>query len=143
MLLGGLLLAALLVLADQQIAALAVTLFALFMGYWTSPLRSGPHTSLSAAREHPGEAVAIVLWAPGNPLSARLQAAIRAPREDVVWVNVYRDAAAQELLNAHGGAVALPLVLIEDEMQERSTPAQLLELQHAVRGRSQGDTAEG
>ena len=143
MLLGGLLLALLLVLADQWIAAIAVTLFALFMGYWTSPLRSGPHTPLSAAQEHPGEAVAIVLWAPGNPLSARLQAAIRAPREDVVWVNVYRDASAQELLDAHGGAEVLPLVLIGDATQARSTPAQLLELQHAARGGGSGGIAGG
>lgn len=143
MLLGGLLLAALLVLAEQWIAAVAVALFALFMGYWTSPLRSGPHTPLSVALEHPGDGVAIVLWVPGNPLSARLQAAIRGPREDVVWVNVYRDEAAQQLLATHGGAEALPLVLVEDEVKANSTAGELLELQHAVRQRHEDRHEDG
>ena len=137
LLVGGLLLTALLFLADQRIAAIAVSLFSLFMAYWTSPLRSGPHTSLMQARTH-GPGTAIVLWAPGNPLSARLQAAIRGPREDVTWVNVYRDPHAQEVLAAHGGTGALPLVLVGDRTMLNATAGDMLDLLESVR-REQAD----
>jgi hypothetical protein len=115
MVLGGALLTVLMVLADQMVAAVAVAVFSLFMAYWTSPLRSGPHTPLAAAqarvRETDGDPVTIVLWAPGNPGSARLQAAIRSPREDLLWVNVFKDPAARELLARYGGESMLPLAL--------------------------------
>ncbi|WP_422116272.1 hypothetical protein [Brachybacterium sp. UNK5269] len=127
-LLGGLVLAALLAAAGQSIAAVAIALFSVFMGYWTSPLRSGPHTSLEAARQRQGPDAAIILWAPGNPLSARLQTAIRGPREDVVWVNVFRDPAAQELLAQHGGPSALPLVLVGPAVRANATAGELLDL---------------
>lgn len=129
------LLAALLILAEQRLAAVAVVLFSVFMAYWTSPLRSGPHTPLDEARQRPGDAVAIILWAPGDPLSARLQAAIRAPREDVAWVNVHLDAQAQEVLDAHGGRSALPLVLVGEETLANASAGELLDLQDAVRQR--------
>lgn len=132
LLLGGLVLMALLQSADQWIAAIAVALFSLFMAYWTSPLRSGPHTPLTEARAR-GRGTAIILWAPGNPLSARLQAAIRGPREDVVWVNVYRDPHAQELVTAHGGTSALPLVLLGDRTMVNATAGAVLDLQEAAR----------
>lgn len=137
---GGLLLMTLLQLADQWIAAIAVALFSLFMAYWTSPLRSGPHTLLAEARTR-GTDTAIILWAPGNPLSARLQAAIRGPREDVVWVNVFRDPHAQELLSAHGGANALPLVLFGEQTIVNATAGTLLDLQEAVRREPEGGDA--
>lgn len=137
---GGLLLATLLLLADQWIAAIAVALFSVFMAYWTSPLRSGPHVPLVEARAQ-GRGTAIILWAPGNPLSARLQAAIRGPREDVAWVNVFRDPHAQELLSAHGGADALPLVLLGDRTILNATAGSLLDLQAAVRREPEGGDA--
>ena len=56
LLVGGALLTLLMVLADQLIAALAVGAFSLFMAYWTSPLRSGPHTPLASAQERVREA---------------------------------------------------------------------------------------
>lgn len=133
---GGLLLAVVLLLAEQRIAAAAVTVFALFMAYWTSPLRSGPHSPLEDALARRGDLVTIVLWAPGNPLSARLQSAIRSPGEELVWVNVHRDPAAQELLAEHGGASALPLVLVGEEVQAAASVAELREMQDRGRGRA-------
>lgn len=135
---GGLLLMTLLQQADQWIAAIAVALFSLFMAYWTSPLRSGPHLPLHQALAK-GAGTTVILWAPGNPLSARLQAVIRSPREDVEWVNVFRDPQAQQLLAEHGGDDALPLVLLGGQTLTNATPGDLLDLQAAVlRGRPEG-----
>ncbi|MGP9537374.1 hypothetical protein ACT3SP_05145 [Brachybacterium sp. AOP43-C2-M15] len=138
LLVGGLLLTALLVLADQYLAAVAVVLFSLFMAYWTSPLRAGPHTPLASALERRGDDMAIVLWAPGNPLSARLQAAIRGPREDLIWVNVYQDPAAQQFLAGHGGDEAIPLVIVGDEVSPAASVVQLLDMQAAGAERAKG-----
>ena len=132
LLVGGLLLTALLFLAGQKIASVAVAIFSVFMAYWTSPLRSGPHIPLTEARTQ-GADTAIILWAPGNPLSARLQAAIRGPREDVAWVNVFRDPHAQEVLASHGGTGALPLVLVGHQTVVNATAGGVLDLQEAVR----------
>lgn len=131
----------LLFLADQLIAAIAVAVFSLFMAYWTSPLRSGPHTPLAQARTG-GAGTAIILWAPGNPLSARLQAAIRGPREGVVWVNVFRDPHAQEVLASHGGTGALPLAMVGDRTMVNATAGEMLDLQESVR-REQGQADDG
>jgi hypothetical protein len=124
MLLGGALAAVLFVLVDQTLAALAIGVFSLFMAYWTSPLRTGPHVPLAEAqaraREASGKHVTIVLWAPGNPASARLQAALRSPREDLAWVNVFKDPAAQELLARYGGERMLPLALQGEDVRGRS-----------------------
>ncbi|WP_394214810.1 hypothetical protein [Brachybacterium vulturis] len=130
---GGLLLAGVLILAEQWIGAVAVALFSVFMAYWTSPLRAGEHTPLAAALERREMGTAIVLWAPGDPRSSRLQVAFRSPREDVVWVNVHRDAQAQQLLAEHGGAEALPLVLVGEAARPRATAGELMELQEAER----------
>lgn len=138
LLVGGLLLTGLLVLADQYIAAIAVVLFSLFMAYWTSPLRAGPHTPLANALERRADDMAIVLWAPGNPLSARLQTAIRSPREDVIWVNVYQDPAAQQFLAGHGGDEAIPLVIVGDEATPAASVVQLLDMQAAGAQRAAG-----
>lgn len=134
---GGLLLTVLMVLAEQWIAAVALALFSMFMAYWTSPLRAGEHTPLATALEGRDPDTAIVLWAPGDPLSNRLQVAFRSPREDLVWVNVHRDAAAQELLSEHGGTASLPLVLVGDSVQRRASAGELLDLQDAERRRGE------
>lgn len=133
LLVGGLLLTVLMVLAEQWIAAVALALFSVFMAYWTSPLRAGEHTPLATARAGRTPGTAIVLWAPGDPLSSRLQVAFRKPREDVVWVNVHRDQHAQELLTAHGGTAALPLALVGDAVLPRASAGELMELQEAER----------
>lgn len=146
LLLGGALLTLLMVLADQLIAAIAVGMFSLFMAYWTSPLRSGPHTPLAEAqaraRGADGKHVTIVLWAPGNPGSARLQAAIRSPREDLAWVNVFKDPAAQELLSRHGGERMLPLALQGEDAAHIDNVTELFAFQdEARRPGSPGDEA--
>ena len=137
LLVGGALLTLLMVLADQLIAALAVGAFSLFMAYWTSPLRSGPHTPLASAqeqaREADGTAPTIVLWAPGNPASARLQAAIRAPREDLIWVNVFKDPAAQQLLGRYGGERMLPLALQGEDAARIDNVSELFAFQDRAR----------
>ncbi|MGP5413675.1 hypothetical protein [Brachybacterium paraconglomeratum] len=137
LLLGGALLTLLMVLADQLIAALAVGAFSLFMAYWTSPLRSGPHTPLASAqeraREADGTAPTIVLWAPGDPASARLQAAIRAPREDLIWVNVFKDPAAQQLLGQYGGERMLPLALLGEDAARIDNVSELFAFQDRAR----------
>src|SRR5699024_4113409 len=114
-----------LLLADQRIGAVALVLFSVFMAYWTSPLRAGDHTPLATAQAQRTVGTAIVLWAPGDPLSSRLQVAFRSPREDVVWVNVHRDAQAQQLLDQHGGTEALPLVLVGETARARATAGEL------------------
>ena len=146
LLVGGALLTLLMVLADQLIAAIAVGMFSLFMAYWTSPLRSGPHTPLAEAqaraRGADGKHVTIVLWAPGNPGSARLQAAIRSPREDLAWVNVFKDPAAQELLSRHGGERMLPLALQGEDAAHIDNVTELFAFQdEARRPGSPGDEA--
>ncbi|WP_138983792.1 hypothetical protein [Brachybacterium paraconglomeratum] len=137
LLVGGALLTLLMVLADQLIAALAVGAFSLFMAYWTSPLRSGPHTPLASAqaqaREADGTAPTIVLWAPGDPASARLQAAIRAPREDLIWVNVFKDPAAQQLLGRYGGERMLPLALQGEDAARIDNVSELFAFQDRAR----------
>ncbi|WP_246958090.1 hypothetical protein [Brachybacterium sp. Marseille-Q7125] len=133
-LLGGAVFCGLLMLVRQEIVALPVALLTLLMVYWTSPLRRGDHTSLAAARERASAVRSgatpptVVLWAPGNPASARLHTAIRGPREDVIWVNVYRDRMAMDLLVEQGGAEALPLALHGDAVHAAVTPGELLEL---------------
>jgi len=138
-LLGGLAVAALLTWVDQLILAVPLALLALLMAYWTSPLRSGPHTSLSEALEQRGDTVAIILWAPGDPLSARMQAAIRGHRPDVLWVNVYQDPDGRQLLNEHGGTDSLPLVIVGRDVARAATVGDLLDLQEAGRKRARGD----
>ena len=137
LLVGGALLTLLMVLADQLIAALAVGAFSLFMAYWTSPLRSGPHTPLASAQERArgadGTAPTIVLWAPGDPASARLQAAIRAPREDLIWVNVFKDPAAQQLLGRYGGERMLPLALQGEDAARIDNVSELFAFQDRAR----------
>ncbi|MCG7308943.1 hypothetical protein Bra3105_09890 [Brachybacterium halotolerans subsp. kimchii] len=124
---GGLAVAALLLLADQEIAAALLVLAAVFMGYWTSPLRAGRHEPFTQALARRDDAHAIILWAPGDPLSARLQTAVRGDREDVAWVNVLRDPCAVEFLEAHGGRGALPLVVVGSTVLRRATASQYLE----------------
>ncbi|OFT60667.1 hypothetical protein HMPREF3159_05580 [Brachybacterium sp. HMSC06H03] len=137
------------VLADQLIAAIAVGAFSLFMAYWTSPLRSGPHTPLADAqapmREADGTAPTIVLWAPGDPASARLQAAIRAPREDLIWVNVFKDPAAQQLLGRYGGERMLPLALQGEDAARIDSVSELFAFQDRTRqdGAPGGATGAG
>ncbi|GAP77937.1 MULTISPECIES: hypothetical protein [Brachybacterium] len=137
LLVGGALLTLLMVLADQLIAALAVGAFSLFMASWTSPLRSGPHTPLASAQERArgadGTAPTIVLWAPGDPASARLQAAIRAPREDLIWVNVFKDPAAQQLLGRYGGERMLPLALQGEDAARIDNVSELFAFQDRAR----------
>lgn len=137
LLVGGALLTLLMVLADQLIAAIAVGAFSLFMAYWTSPLRSGPHIPLASAqervREADGTAPTIVLWAPGDPASARLQAAIRAPREDLIWVNVFKDPAAQQLLGRYGGERMLPLALQGEDAARIDNVSELFAFQDRTR----------
>lgn len=125
LLLGGALLTVLLVLGDQIIGAVAAGVFAVFMAYWTSPLRSGPHTSLASAHAQASPGTTILLWAPGNPASARIQAALRSPREDLVWVNVYRDSEAMAIVEQRGGARQLPLAMLGERIGHVENAADL------------------
>lgn len=135
-LLGGLAAAALLILIDQLILAVPLVLLALLMAYWTSPWRSGPHTPMSEARQQRSDTVAIILWAPSDPLSARMQAAIRGQRSDVLWVNVYQDPDGRQLLEEHGGIESLPLVIVGEDVGRNATVGDLLDLQEAGRRRA-------
>lgn len=149
LLVGGALLTLLMMLADQLIAAIAIGVFSLFMAYWTSPLRSGPHTPLAEAqaraREADATAPTIVLWAPGDPASARLQAAIRAPREDLIWVNVFKDPAAKQLLGRYGGERMLPLALQGEDAARIDSVSELFAFQDRTRqgGAPGGATGAG
>lgn len=138
-LLGGLLATALFALADQLLIAVLFLLFSLFMAYWTSPLRTGPHIPLASALARRGDDVVIILWAPGSTLSARLQTAIRPPREDVAWVNIYQDADAQPFLAEHGGQEAVPLVIVGDKVAPAASVVQVLEMQESGRRRAAGE----
>lgn len=138
-LLGGMAAAALLAWIDQLILAVPLALLTLLMAYWTSPLRSGPHTSLSEALDQRGDTVAIILWAPGDPLSARMQTAIRGQRPDVLWVNVFQDPDGRRLLEDHGGTDSLPLVIVGQDVARAATVGDLLDLQEAGRKRATGD----
>lgn len=149
MLVGGALAALLFVQVEQELAAFAIGAFSLLMAYWTSPLRSGPHTPLADAqarmREADGTAPTIVLWAPGDPASARLQAAIRAPREDLIWVNVFKDPAAQQLLGRYGGERMLPLALQGGDAARIDNVSELFAFQDRTRpaGAPGGATGAG
>lgn len=135
-LLGGLAASAVLALIDQLILAVPLALLTLLMAYWTSPLRSGPHTSMDEALRRRSDQVTIILWAPGNPLSARMQTAIRGAREDMLWVNVYHDPAGMQLLEEHGGVESLPLVIVGEDVGRNATVGDLLDMQEAGRNRA-------
>lgn len=137
-LLGGLAAAVVLAGVDQLILAVPLALLTVLMTYWTSPLRSGPHTPLSEALGRRSDTVAIILWAPGNPLSARMQTAIRGQRPDVLWVNVYQDPDGRQLLAEHGGVESLPLVIVGPDVKAAATAGDLLDMQEAGRGRAAG-----
>lgn len=133
----GLAIAAFLYLvANNIVAAIPMTALALFMGYWTSPLRQGQHTTFSEAIAQRSPEHAVILWAPGDPLSARLQTAVRGNRPDVTWVNVYRDAEAEGFLECSGGRGAIPLVIVGDEIIRRATVGQYLDARAEVPARS-------
>src|SRR5699024_1532 len=104
----------------------------------TSPLRSRPHTSLRQALEQRGDTVAIILWAPGNPLSARMQTAMRGQRPGALWVTVYQEPHGRELLGEHGGTGALPLVIVGRDVARAATVGDLLDMQEAGRKRATG-----
>lgn len=125
--LGGLLIAAVLLWAHLWWGGIAMAIAAVFMGYWTSPARGGQHEPFAQAMAKRGPDHAIILWAPGDALSARLQTAIRGQREDVSWVNVYRDAEADDFLLGSGGHAALPLVIVGDEILRRATVGRYLD----------------
>lgn len=138
MALGGLVIGILLLIADQTIAGIVLIVAGLFMGYWTSPLRGGRHVPFAQALDHRADSDAIILWAPGDPLSARLQTAIRGERPDVFWVNVLKDSAATEFLAAHGGRGALPLVVIGGTVLRRTTVGQYLDAKTEGEERARG-----
>lgn len=127
LILGGLAVAVLLWVIGQHLAAGAMALVALFMGYWTSPARGGQHTAFGPAMAERGPDRAVILWAPGDPMSARLQTAIRGQRSDVAWVNVYRDGEAATFLAGCGGRGALPLVILGERVLRRATVGQYLD----------------
>lgn len=127
LLLGGLLVCAVLLLVHRIAGAVLIGAFALLLGYWTSPLRRGQHTPFAEALERRAPDHAIILWAPGDPLSARLQTAVRGQREDVTWVNVYRDPDAEVFAVASGGHAALPVVLVGERILRRATVGDYLE----------------
>lgn len=131
-LLGGLALALVLLWLDRVAGAVMLTLLALLMGYWTSPLRRGDHTPLRPALDDREPDTAVILWAPGDPLSARLQTAIRGRKPDVTWVNVYKDPDAETFLATAGGYGALPLVLVGDQMLRRATVGAYLDAKDAA-----------
>lgn len=136
LLLGALLIAAVLAVIEQWLAAVLLAAFGLLMAYWTSPLRSGPHTPLATALERREDAALIVVWAPGDPLSARLHTAIRGERDDVIWVNAYQDPAAAHFVDLHGGRAALPLAVVGDVIEARVTVGRALDLQAAGKDRA-------
>lgn len=127
LLVGGLAVAVLLWMIGQRVPAVGLAIIAVFMGYWTSPLRTGQHTPFAEAMLRRADDHAIILWAPGDPLSARLQTAIRGHRDDVSWVNVYRDGDAEAFCAAAGGLGAVPMVIVGDEIIRRATVGQYLE----------------
>lgn len=134
---GGLLLAVVLaVAADQLLAGVLLALFALFMAYWTSPLRQGPHVPLAEAMHRRSDAVTIIVWAPGDPLSARLQTALRTPREDLVWVNAAKDEDAERLVEELGGPGNLPVVIVGSEVATRATVGRALDMRAAGQERA-------
>jgi hypothetical protein len=134
-LVGGLALAALFTVLDQLVLAVPLALIALLMAYWTSPLRRNPHQPWAEASAQRVDDMAVVIWAPGDPLSARMQTAIRSQRTDVLWVNAYQDPQAAEILAEHGGREALPLVFVGEEVKTAATVGELLDLQEAARAR--------
>lgn len=130
--LGGLLVAAVLAWAQLWWGGLLVAGLALLMGYWTSPLRGGQHVPLAQAMERRAPDHAIILWAPGDPLSARLQTAIRGDRPDVSWVNIYQDPEADAFVLSSGGHGALPVVILGDEILRRATVGQYLDARAGI-----------
>lgn len=143
MVLVGLAFAGLLLLAEQWVAAALMALFALFMGFWTSPWRSGPHLPLAQAAARRADDVAIVLWAPGDPLSSRLHTAIRGPREDVIWVNVDQDADARAMLAQVGGREKLPLAIVGEQVRTAVTVGDLLDMRAAGKERAAAQRSAG
>ncbi|MCS6711974.1 hypothetical protein JSY14_08060 [Brachybacterium sp. EF45031] len=131
LLLGGLAVAVVLWLIGQRIAAIGLVLLALLLAYWTAPLRRGPHTPLAEALPRVADDHAVILWAPGDTFSARLQTAVRGNRPDVTWVNVLQDPEAAEFLAAHGGRSALPLVIVGEEVLRHATTGAYLDARAA------------
>lgn len=137
-LLGGALFAILLWLIGQRVGAVAAAALTLFLAYWTAPIRRGDHTPFATAMEQVADDHAVILWAPGDPLSSRLQAAIRGRRSDVTWVNVYQDTEAQAFLLAHGGRACLPLVIIGARVLTHATVGHYLDARAEGQQRAAG-----
>lgn len=95
--------------------------FAVFMAFWTSPLRRGLHTPIADALTRRGPGHAIVIWAPWDKGSSQLQVAIRSNDERVDWVNCVHDAEARAFAATHGGLDALPVVIVGERVLTEAT----------------------
>lgn len=82
-------------------------------GWWLSPLHRGRHVSHARAQAMSGDDDLIVYWKPGCSHCIRLLAALdRFEREQVRWVNVWRDDdAAQFVADHNDGNVLTPTVM--------------------------------
>lgn len=82
-------------------------------GWWVSPMRRGRHVRHARARAESGDEDLIVYWKPGCSYCIRLLATLdRSEKEQIRWVNVWRDAdAAQFVADHNDGNVLTPTVM--------------------------------
>lgn len=95
--------------------AVSVLLIAGVMGvqaWWVSPLRPGRHVGHATAQAEADEGDVIVYWRPGCRYCSQLKRDLGTTSDDVIWVNVLRDAEAVEHVARHrGGDVVVPTVV--------------------------------
>ncbi|WP_206537683.1 glutaredoxin family protein [Ilumatobacter nonamiensis] len=79
-------------------------------GLWWSPLRPGRHVDQASAAVRSG---VVIYWKPGCMYCAKLQRALpRAAREQVTWVNIWRDdEAAEFVMDLNDGNELTPTVI--------------------------------
>ena len=98
-------------LHPAAVAVLVVTL--LVAAWWVSPLHRGPHVDHVRAQARAGDEDLIIYWKPGCSHCIRLLSGLdRSERDQVTWVNVWKDdTAAAFVADRNDGNVLTPTVV--------------------------------
>lgn len=109
------------------VAALLIVAGTLGAAWWMAPwrgrgVRHDELTSIPADQRR-----VVVYWRPGCAYCSRLRMALGRHRNDVVWVNIWRDPAAETYVReVNAGDAVVPTVVIDGEATTNPDPARVL-----------------